>query len=66
MVNSKLLVLLIALLPALALGESGKIPDRFNIAPDPEFRSLDEKVQSLKRLPPPRSAYSSPSTLKTP
>ena len=49
MVNSKLWVLLIALLPTLALGESGKIPDRFNIAPDPEFRSLDEKVQSLKK-----------------
>lgn len=49
MVNSKLLLLLLAFPPALALGDSGNIPDRFNIAPDPDFRSLDEKVQSLKR-----------------
>jgi hypothetical protein len=49
MANSKFLLLLLALLPALALGEGGNIPDRFSIAPDPEFRSLDEKVQSLKR-----------------
>jgi hypothetical protein len=48
MVNSTFLLLLLAFLPALALGESGNIPDRFNIAPDPDFRSLDEKVQSLK------------------
>ena len=44
MINSRLLLLLLAFLPALALGESGNIPDRFNIAPDPDFRSLDEKV----------------------
>ena len=49
MFNSKIFVLIVALLPALALGESGKVPERFNIAPDPEFRSLDEKVQSLKK-----------------
>ena len=49
MANSKFLLLLLALLPTLALGEGGNIPDRFSIAPDPEFRSLDEKVQSLKR-----------------
>jgi len=49
MVNSKLFILLFALLPALALGAGADIPDRFNIAPDPEFRSLDEKVQSLKK-----------------
>jgi hypothetical protein len=48
MVNSKLFVLLFTLLPSLALGAGSDIPDRFNIAPDPEFRSLDEKVQSLK------------------
>ena len=49
MINSRVLLLLLAFLPALALGESGNIPDRFNITPDPEFRSLDEKVQSLKK-----------------
>jgi hypothetical protein len=49
MVNSKLLLLLLAFLPALALGEGSSTPDRFNITPDPEFRSLDEKVQSLKK-----------------
>ena len=49
MLNSKLILLLLALLPVLAFGEGGNIPDRFSISPDPEFRSLDEKVQSLKR-----------------
>jgi hypothetical protein len=49
MANSKFLLLLLALLPALALGESGNTPDSFSITPDPEFRSLDEKVQSLKK-----------------
>jgi hypothetical protein len=49
MANSKLLLLLFAFLPALALGEGGNIPDRSNIAPDPEFHSLDEKLQSLKK-----------------
>ena len=49
MLNSKLLLLLLALLPVLAFGEGSNTTDRFSIAPDPEFRSLDEKVQSLKR-----------------
>lgn len=48
-VNSRLLLLLLVFLPTLALAEGGNIPDRFSIAPDPEFRSLDEKVQSLKK-----------------
>ncbi len=47
--SSRLLLLLLAFLPALALGEGGNIPDRFTILPDPEFRSLDEKVQSLRK-----------------
>ena len=47
--NSRLLLLLLALLPALAFGEGGNIPDRFTILPDPDFRSLDEKVQSLRK-----------------
>ena len=49
MVNSKILLLVLAFIPALALGAGGKAPERFNIAPDPDFRSLDEKVQSLKQ-----------------
>ena len=49
MANSSLLLLLLAFLPVLAHGGGGSTPDRFNIAPDPEFRSLDQKVQSLKR-----------------
>ena len=49
MLNSKLLLLVLALLPVLAFGQGGATPDRFSISPDPEFRSLDEKVQSLKR-----------------
>ena len=49
MLNSKILLILLALLPVLAFGEGSNIPDRFSITPDPEFRSLDEKVQSLKR-----------------
>ena len=49
MLNSKLLLLLLALLPVLAFGAGSSVPDRFSISPDPEFRSLDEKVQSLKR-----------------
>ncbi|MGA8146448.1 MAG: hypothetical protein WB870_02595 [Gallionellaceae bacterium] len=48
MVNSKFLLQLLALLPMLAFGGGDASPDRFNIAPDPDFRSLDEKVQSLK------------------
>ena len=49
MINSRLLLLLLVFLPTLALAEGGNIPDRFSIAPDPDFRSLDEKVQSLKK-----------------
>ena len=49
MANFKLLLLLLAFLPALACGAGGSSPDRFNIAPDSDFQSLDEKVQSLKR-----------------
>lgn len=49
MPNFKLLLLLIAFLPGFALAEGGDNPDRFNIAPDSDFQSLDEKVQSLKR-----------------
>lgn len=47
--GSKLLLLLLALLPPLAFGQGGNIPDRFTIIPDADFRSLDEKVQSLKK-----------------
>ena len=48
--NSRLLLLLITLLPTVAFADDGgNIPDRFTILPDPEFRSLDEKVQSLRK-----------------
>ena len=47
--NSRLWIVLLSLLPALSVAEDGgNIPDRFTIAPDPEFRSLDEKGQSLR------------------
>lgn len=39
--------LLTALLPALALADN--IPERFTIQPDPDFRSLEEKVKTLKK-----------------
>lgn len=47
--NSRLLLLSLLLLPYLAHGEGGNIPDRFAILPDPKFRSLDEQVQTLKK-----------------
>ncbi len=47
--NSRLLLLLFALLPALGYGQDGNIPDRFTILPDPDFKSLDEQVQSLRK-----------------
>jgi hypothetical protein len=47
--SSRLWILLFTLLPALSFGQGGNIPDRFTITPDPEFRSLDEKVQSLRK-----------------
>ena len=47
--NSRLWLLLFTLVPALGFAQGGNIPDRFTIAPDPEFRSLDEKVQSLRK-----------------
>ena len=43
------LLLLAALLPLSAFAQSGNIPDRFTILPDPNFQSLDEKVQSLRK-----------------
>lgn len=48
-VNSRLLSLLLIFLSSLAYGQEGKAPDRFSIAPDPDFRTLDEKVQALKK-----------------
>ncbi|HHM04419.1 MAG TPA: AraC family transcriptional regulator [Gammaproteobacteria bacterium] len=49
----KLIVLLLtlALLPLAGAAESpkGNIPDRFTLTPDPEFRSLEDKVKSLKQ-----------------
>ena len=48
MVKSKLLLLLFAFLPVFVYADGSQAPDRFNISPDPDFRSLDEKVQSLK------------------
>ena len=47
--NTRLLLFVLALLPALAYADGGNIPDRFTILPDPDFRSLDEKVQSLRK-----------------
>ncbi len=38
----------LALLGATALAD-GNIPERFTIAPDPEFRSLDEKMKTLNK-----------------
>lgn len=46
--NARLLSLLLACLSSLAFAQEGKAPDRFTITPDPDFRSLDEKIQSLK------------------
>lgn len=43
------LLLLAALLPLSAFAQNGNIPDRFTILPDPNFQSLDEKVQSLRK-----------------
>jgi len=43
----KLIWIMLTLLPSLALGDN--IPDRFAIQPDPDFRSLEEKVTSLKK-----------------
>lgn len=37
----------LAFLPTLALADN--IPERFTIQPDPDFRSLEEKVKSLKK-----------------
>src|SRR3569832_2999823 len=42
-----LIWIVLAFLPALALGDN--IPERFTIQPDPDFRSLEEKVKSLKK-----------------
>src|SRR3569833_4284411 len=39
--------IVLAFLPALALGDN--IPQRFTNQPDPDFRSLEEKVKSLKK-----------------
>lgn len=47
--NARLMLLLTALLPLCAFAQSGNIPDRFTILPDPDFKSLDEKVQSLRK-----------------
>lgn len=47
--SSKLSLLLLILLPFLAHAQGGSTPDRFTILPDQDFRSLDEKVQSLKK-----------------
>lgn len=41
------LCILLALLPGLAFGDN--IPERFAIQPDPDFRSLEEKVKTLKK-----------------
>lgn len=43
----KLIWIMLALLPGLASADN--IPERFTLQPDPDFRSLEEKVQSLKK-----------------
>jgi hypothetical protein len=48
-VNARLLLLLFAFLSSSAFGQEGSAPDRFTITPDPDFHSLDEKIQSLKK-----------------
>lgn len=47
MAKRNLIWIVLAFLPALALGDN--IPERFTIQPDPDFRSLEEKVKSLKK-----------------
>ena len=47
--NVRFSLLLAAWLPLSAFAQSGNIPDRFTILPDPDFQSLDEKVQSLRK-----------------
>src|SRR3569832_890307 len=44
MAKRNLIWIVLAFLPALALGDNQ--PERFTIQPDPDFRSLEEKVKS--------------------
>lgn len=48
MLTRRIIGFLLALLPGIVLGD-GNIPDRFTIQPDPDFRSLEERVKSLSK-----------------
>lgn len=47
--NMRTLLVLLLLTPSLGVSQDGNIPDRFTILPDPDFKSLDEQVQSLRK-----------------
>src|SRR3569832_605826 len=47
MAKRNLIWIVLAFLPALALGDN--IPERFTIQPDPDFRSLEEKEKTQKK-----------------